>query len=869
MRKDSDLMEKYFSISNLDCAHCGAKIEEAIGKLEGIESAVLNFPMKKFKIKGDLTDELIAKINEVANSIEAGVVIAAMEEAHHHSRRHEHEHEHHHHHDEECGCGHDHEHEHEHHHHHHEECGCGHDHEHEHEHHHHHDEECGCSHDHEHEHKHHHRDISGDEFTIENLDCANCGAKIEAAISKLDGVESAVLNFPMKKFRIKGNITDELLEKINKTANGIEAGVVIAPVGKLHSHAEREEHETGHTHSHSEKRESLKKDIIPLIIGIVIFAAAVLSGKLLDIKPLTIALYVAAYLILGYNVLIATFKNLKNKNFFDENFLMTVATIGAFALGEYAEAVGVVLFFRIGELFENYAVSRSRKAITDVAGLKVEEADVLIDGEFRRIHSDEIEVGDILRIKAGERIAADGIVESGESRIDTSAVNGEPVPLTVRKGDEVLSGCINLSDTFTLKATAAASDSMISKIAQAVEDASAAKPKIDRFITRFAKIYTPIVIAIAVLTAVVPSLITGDWSKWIYSALTFLVISCPCALVLSVPLAYFSGIGAASKLGILFKGGNAIEALGKIKAVAFDKTGTLTNGSFSVTEVKSYGKLGEKELLSICGSCEQSSTHPVAESIVDYCRQNDSRLFTAEKTTEIAGRGVSAVMDGRNILCGNERLMSENNISVPKEETPLGSIVYIAVDGEIQGRIVVSDTVKKTSADAVSQLRQMGIATAMLTGDKNDNAQAMAKQLGVDSAKGDLLPDEKLAEIERIRKEKGAVMFVGDGFNDGPVLAGADVGGAMHSGSDLALEAADAVFMNSEPDSVVKAKKIADKTLRISYENIIFALAVKAAVLVLGLIGHPNMWLAVFADSGTAMLLILNSIRVLNIRKYK
>ena len=886
MRKDSDLMEKYFSISNLDCAHCGAKIEEAIGKLEGIESAVLNFPMKKFKIKGDLTEELIAKINEVANSIEAGVVIAAMEEAHHHSRRHEHEDEHHHHdeecgcghehehehehhhHDEECGCGHDHEHEHEHHHHD-EECGCGHEHEHEHEHHHHHDEECGCGHDREHEHGHHHRDISGDEFTIENLDCANCGAKIEAAISKLDGVESAVLNFPMKKFRIKGNITDELLEKINQVANGIEAGVVIAPVGKLHSHAELEEHDTEHTHSHSEKRESLKKDIIPLIIGIVIFAAAVISGKLLDIKPLTIALYVAAYLILGYNVLIATFKNLKNKNFFDENFLMTVATIGAFALGEYAEAVGVVLFFRIGELFENYAVSRSRKAITDVAGLKVEEADVFIDGEFRRIHSDEIEVGDILRIKAGERIAADGIVESGESRIDTSAVNGEPVPLTVRKGDEVLSGCINLSDTFTLKATAAASDSMISKIAQAVEDASAAKPKIDRFITRFAKIYTPIVIAIAVLTAIVPSLITGDWSKWIYSALTFLVISCPCALVLSVPLAYFSGIGAASKLGILFKGGNAIEALGKVKAVAFDKTGTLTNGSFSVTEVKSYGKLGEKELLSICGSCEQSSTHPVAESIVDYCRQNDSRLFTAEKTTEIAGRGVSAVMDGRNILCGNERLMSENNISVPKEETPLGSIVYIAVDGEIQGRIVVSDTVKKTSADAVSQLRQMGIATAMLTGDKNDNAQAMAKQLGVDSAKGDLLPDGKLVEIERIRKEKGAVMFVGDGFNDGPVLAGADVGGAMHSGSDLALEAADAVFMNSEPDSVVKAKKIADKTLRISYENIIFALAVKAAVLVLGLIGHPNMWLAVFADSGTAMLLILNSIRVLNIRKYK
>jgi Cd2+/Zn2+-exporting ATPase len=861
MRKDSDLMEKYFSVSNLDCAHCGAKIEEAISKLEGIESAVLNFPMKKFKIKGELTDELVARINEVANSIEAGVVIAAIEEAHHHSQRHEHDH--HHHHDEECSCGHDHEHEH--HHHHDEECSCSHDHEHEHKHHHH-DEECGCGHEHEHHHE------SNNEFIIENLDCANCGAKIEEAISRIDGVESAVLNFPMKKFRIKGNVTDELLEKINQVANSIEAGVVISPSVKEHRSSEDHENhheEAEHTHSHNNKSEGLKKDIVPLIIGVVIFAAAVLSGKLLDIKPLTIALYVAAYLTLGYNVLIATFRNLKNKNFFDENFLMTVATIGAFVLGEYAEAVGVVLFFRIGELFENYAVSRSRKAITDVAGLKVEEADVLIDREFRRIHSDEIRVGDILRIKAGERIAADGIVESGESRIDTSAVNGEPVPLTVRKGDEVLSGCINLSDTFTLRATAAASDSMISKIAQAVEDASATKSKIDRFITRFSKIYTPIVIAIALLTASVPSLITGDWSKWIYSALTFLVISCPCALVLSVPLACFSGIGAASKLGILFKGGNAIEALGKVKAVAFDKTGTLTNGSFSVTEVKSYGKLGEKELLSICGSCEQSSTHPVAESIVDYCKGNDSRLFTPEKTTEIAGQGVSAVLNGRNILCGNERLMSENNISVPEEKTPLGSIVYIAVDGEIQGRIVVSDTVKKTSAEAVSQLKQMGIATAMLTGDKNNNAQAMAKQLGVDSAKGDLLPDGKLAEIERIRKENGAVMFVGDGFNDGPVLAGADVGGAMHSGSDLALEAADAVFMNSEPDSVVKAKKIANKTLRISYENIIFALAVKAAVLVLGLVGHPNMWLAVFADSGTAMLLILNSIRVLNIRKYK
>ena len=746
MRKDSDHMEKTFSVQNLDCAHCGAKIEEAIGKLEGIESAVLNFPLRKLKISGDITDELLHMINDTANSIEAGVVIAPFEASHH---KHEHEH-----------------HEHEHHHEHGEECCCGHDHEHEH--------------SHEHSHEHHH----------------------------------------------------------------------------------------SHEHSHGEEHEDLMHELLPIIIGVIVFAAAIAAEKLLDIKLLAIVLFAAAYLILGVNVLKATFKNIRAKNFFDENFLMTVATIGAFALGEYAEAVGVVLFFRIGELFEDFAVARSRKAITDVAELKEEEADVLRDGEFVRVHSEEIKIGDILRIKAGERIAADGIVESGESRIDTSAVNGEPVPLIVQKGDEVLSGCINLSETFTLRATAAASDSMISKIAQAVEDASATKPKIDRFITRFAKVYTPIVIAIALLTAIVPSLITGDWSKWVYSALTFLVISCPCALVLSVPLAYFSGIGAASKLGILFKGGNAVEALGKIKAIAFDKTGTLTNGSFTVTDVKSYGSLNKKQLLAICGSCEQSSTHPVAESITEYCRSENIEISSPEKVGELAGRGVSAVINDQEVLCGNERLMSENGVSFPSEERLAGSVVYIAVNGRAEGRIVVSDTVKKTSASAIKQLRAMGVATAMLTGDKAENAETIAEQLGLDSVKGGLLPHEKLAELERIRKENGAVMFVGDGFNDGPVLAGADVGGAMHSGSDLALEAADAVFMNSEPEAVVKAKRIADKTLRISYENIIFALAVKAAVLIFGLIGHPNMWLAVFADSGTAMLLILNSVRVLNTKKY-
>ncbi|MDE5764484.1 MAG: cadmium-translocating P-type ATPase [Ruminococcus sp.] len=760
-------------------------------------------------------------------------------------------------------------------------------------------------------------------YEIKNLGCAHCGGKIEEAIKNLDGIDDAVLNFPMRKIRIKGNVTGSMLEEINRIANKIEAGVIITlPDNKKnkhnpehkhehehhhgdcccgHEHGHEHEHhhdecccghehghghehhhdecccghEHGHEHSHEQEHnhgqeKNIVRQIIPLAVGIVLFITAIAVSRFSDIKLVSLILFAVSYLVLGYNVIINTFKNIRSGNFFDENFLMTVATLGAFALGEYTEAVGVVLFFKIGEMFEDIAVARSRKAITAVADLKVDEAEVLRNGEFVRIDADEIEVGDILRIKTGERIAADGIVESGNSRIDTSAVNGEPVPVAVHAGDSVLSGCINLSDTFTLRATAPASESMISRIAQAVENASSEKPKIDRFITRFSKIYTPFVIVAAVLTAVLGSLITGDIQKWIYSALTFLVISCPCALVLSVPLAYFSGIGAASKMGILFKGGESIEALGKVKAVVFDKTGTLTNGSFTVTNIRTSGNMSENELMRICGSCEQVSSHPVAGSITAECSRRGISLTVPEQSGELAGRGIYAVLDGKNVLCGNEKLMKEKNIILPDmPEAGIGSVVYVAVNGSIAGRIIVSDSVKKTSAEAVSKLKNMGLYTSMLTGDKPENAEATGKTIGIDYSAGGLMPEDKLNELNRIRREKGAVMFVGDGINDAPVLAGADIGGAMQTGSDLALEAADAVFMSSEPESVVSAKKIADKTLRISYQNIIFALAVKALVLVLGVLGHPNMWLAVFADSGTAMLLILNSIRVLNTKKYR
>ena len=691
-----------------------------------------------------------------------------------------------------------------------------------------------------------------------------------------------------------GDIGVELVSKIKESSNNIEGDVIIIPndnshiygnhnfendtnnfrfkFGKSsdshHNHYNEQFHFNEHHHHHHNHKGELKNEMLPFLIGVLIFGDALLCSYLYDAKFLTIILYASSYLILGYNILLSTMSNLKNNNFFDENFLMTLATFGSFALGEYSEAVGVVLFFRIGELFEEYAISKSKKAITDVAKLKVEEADVLIDGEFKRIHSDKIKIGDILRIKVGERIAVDGIIESGDTKMDTSAVNGEPILLSVKQGDKVFSGFINISEICTLKAIDIVANSMISKIANAVEDASSKKPKIDRVITRFSKIYTPIVILTALITSIVPSIITGNWKKWIYSGLTFLVISCPCAFVLSVPLAFFSGIGAASKMGILFKGGNAIEALGKVKVIVFDKTGTLTNGIFSITDVKSYGNIKERDLLSICGSCEQNSTHPIAESITDYCKKNEIKIFSLDKVKEIAGRGISAIYNGKDLLCGNEKLMSENNILIPDKDKTLGCLVYIAINNKIEGRIIVSDCAKKTSLSSISQLKEMGIKTSMLTGDKSENANAMANYLGMDSFKGDLLPEGKLAEIEKIRFENGEVMFVGDGINDGPVLAGADVGGAMYNGSDLALVAADAVFMNSEPESIVKAKKIAEKTLVISYENIIFALLIKGFILLLGILGHPNMWLAVFADSGSGVLLILNSIRVLNIKNY-
>lgn len=687
-------------------------------------------------------------------------------------------------------------------------------------------------------------------YIIKNLGCAHCGSLIEEAIGKIDGVESAVLNFATRKIKVNGELGSDTLCQMNNISSEIEPGTEIV--------------EEASSEADSEESGNMKLQITTLAAGAILFVAALIVGGVLHLETVSLVLYVLAYLLLGWDVLKMTLTNILHGRLFDENFLMTIATVGAFVLGEFSEAVGVVLFFKIGEIFEDFAVNRSRKAITAATGLRVEEADLLSDGEFVRVPSEQIKVGDVIRVKPGERVAVDGVVESGATRLDVSAINGEPVPVSVNVGEKVVSGSINISEVITVRAEAAAGDSMMAKVAEAVENAAVSKPKIDRFITRFAKVYTPIVIAVAAFTAIVPSLVTGDWSKWIYTALTFLVISCPCALVLSVPLAYFSGIGAASKQGILFKGGASLEALSNVKVIAFDKTGTITNGTFSVTDVKTYGDISEGELLTLCASCEEASTHPVAVSIIRYCNEKGVAWSSADRLSELSGRGISAVIEGKEVLCGNARLMSENGIVVEDTADKLsGSVVYVAVNGSLSGRITVSDTIKKSSATAVKALNEMGMETAMLTGDRSENASVVAEELGIKYVKGELLPDGKLNEIRNLREKYGPVMFVGDGINDGPVLAGADVGGAMQSGSDLALEAADAVFMNSEPQAVVEAKKIADRTNRIAWQNIVFALAIKGAVLLLGLLGWSSMWFAVFADSGVAMLLILNSVRIL------
>ena len=543
---------------------------------------------------------------------------------------------------------------------------------------------------------------------------------------------------------------------------------------------------------------------------------------------------------------------------------MSIATLGAFAIKEYPEAVGVMLFYRIGEYFEERATERSRNQIMAAVDLRPETVNLIKNNTVETISAENAKTGDIILVRAGDRIPVDGTVIEGESRLDTSPVTGEPVPVKIAPNSAVTSGCLNISGVIKMRVDKPLSESMVSRILQSVENAAASKPKIDRFITRFARVYTPIVVAVAALTAIIPSLVTGNWDYWVYTALTFLVISCPCALVLSVPLAFFSGIGNASRQGILFKGGLAIEALKNIKTIVMDKTGTITEGSFKVKKIQPAEKYSAEELLAYCATAEKFSTHPIANSIVNEARDRQIELKQATENKEIAGEGLICKIDNKIVLCGNNRLMNRFNIPLPQNMIISdGTEIFVAVDNEYAGFIIIGDTIKNDAKTTIQKLKSLGLTTAMLTGDNEHTAHAVAGQVGIDKVHARLLPEGKLEKLSELRREHGNVFFVGDGINDAPILAGADVGAAMGTGADAAIEAADVVFMNSKVRSILQAINISRDTLKIAWQNVVFAITVKVFIMLLGLMGYASMWAAVFADTGVAMICILNSIRIL------
>ena len=571
-----------------------------------------------------------------------------------------------------------------------------------------------------------------------------------------------------------------------------------------------------------------------------------------------------AYILLGGRIVLTALKNILKGNVFDENFLMTVATLGAFAIQAWEEAVGVMFFYRVGEYFEQRAVEKSRGQIMDAVDLRPEVVNLLVGEEVKVIPAEDVHVGDILLVRAGDRIPLDGVVIEGESLVDTSPVTGEPVPVKRKFGDEIVSGCVNTSGMLKIRVEKVLAESMVTRILDSVENAAASKPTIDRFITRFARVYTPFVVAAAVAVAVIPSLLTGDWQKWVYTALTFLVISCPCALVLSVPLAFFSGIGAGSKYGILFKGGVAMEALKHVKAVIMDKTGTVTKGNFVLQSLQAAQGYSEAELLQYTASSELVSTHPIAQSIVQAAKERGLTLVRPDSFEEIAGEGLVAHFGTKRVLCGNTKLMQHFGIKCEAYEAAAsGSEVLVAEGSNFIGQLVISDTLKEDAQAAIATLKKQGLVTAMLTGDAQKEAQTVASAAGIDEVRAQLLPQDKLNELNKIRNKYGAVMFVGDGINDAPVLAGADVGAAMGSGADAAIEAADVVFMNSEMKAIPQAIAIARATGSIAWQNVVFALGVKVLIMVAGLMGYASMWAAVFADTGVSVLCVLNSMRIL------
>ena len=700
-------------------------------------------------------------------------------------------------------------------------------------------------------------------LSVKGIDCVNCATKIENRIRSLDGVKDVSIDFINEKMELNTDKKeDEIVKLVQNATNLVEDNVKVSSMNAQH-------HNEDHHHN-IDNVENIKKLLI--IGGLIYLFAIILPVN----KYVKIILFVISYFIVGKDVLVSAYKNIRAGEFFDENFLMGIATIGAFLVGEYTEAVAVMLFYQVGELFQEMAVNKSRKSISDLMNIKPDFANLKVENEIKKVLPEEVNVNDLILVKPGEKVPLDGIIIEGTSTGDTAALTGESLPREFGVGDEILSGTVNNNGLLTIKVTKVFSDSTVSKILDLVQNASSKKSKTEKFITKFARYYTPIIVGVALLVATVPPFVLGNGTfyEWFYRALIFLVVSCPCALVISIPLGFFGGIGAASKNGILIKGGNYLEALDKVDTVIMDKTGTITKGTFKVVEINvKNNKISKEKLLEYVADVESFSNHPIAKSVVEEYEKNGQKVIkeSIKKYDEISGYGISAELDDTNILVGNNKLMELEKIEYDFIES-IGTTIYVAIDREYAGNIVIADQIKEDSVNAVKALKNQGISNiVMLTGDNRNIANDIAKKVGINEVYSELLPNEKVDKVEEIFAKKenkdGKVLFVGDGINDAPVLARADIGVAMGGvGSDAAIEAADVVIMTDELSKISDTIKIAKKTKKIVWQNIIFALSVKAIVLLLGILGLSTMWEAVFADVGVALIAVLNSTRVLNMK---
>lgn len=690
-------------------------------------------------------------------------------------------------------------------------------------------------------------------YILKGLDCPNCAAKIETKVNNLKEVKHATLSFATQtlEFELNTNINEEnISNEIKNLIKELEPEVEVLEKADI---------------KQDDEEENSKFELVKIIISSILFAVGIIFKFS---KTAELVIFLLAYIIIGYEIIFRAIKNIFKGEVFDENFLMTIATIGAFGIGEFHEAVAVMLLYSIGEFLQDKAVEKSRRSITKLMDIRPDYANLKTEDGSQKVSPDKISIGDIIVIKPGERVPLDGVILDGESLIDTSALTGESVPKNMKKDNEILSGMINKTGLLTVKVTKTFENSTVSKILDLVQNASNKKAHTEKFITKFARIYTPIVVLLAVLIVAIPTLFikSAVFSEWLYKALVFLVISCPCALVISIPLSFFSGIGGGSKKGILIKGANYLEILNKVDTIVFDKTGTLTKGVFDVTEIVPVAKISKDELLEYCAYAESYSDHPIATSIIKaYGKEIDKSKVKGY--TEISGNGIKASVNWETVLVGNTKLMDNEHIKYKKEDI-IGTVVHIAVEGKYKGYIVISDEIKEDSKIAIKELKKLGIKnTVMLTGDTKQIAEHIGKEIGIDKIYSELLPTDKVKELEKIMKDNKAI-FVGDGINDSPVLARADVGIAMGGiGSDSAIEAADVVIMTDEPSKIATAIKISKKTRKIVIENIVLAMIVKIAAMILGAFGIASIWEAVIADVGVTIVAVLNSIRTLYVKR--